>query len=134
MTILHQGLQDTEGVSIAIARILPKENELRFIGVGQVFGSIVQPDGSLTPLLSEPGMVGQNLYEAREQCYDWSEDLVVVLHSKGLNSPQDLSVYPRTLFDDASILAGTLYRDYNRACDDVTVMTVKAKSNRGFPT
>ena len=46
------------------------------------------------------------------------------MHSDGLQTHWGLERYPGILRHDPAILAGALYRDFNRGRDDVTVIVI----------
>lgn len=127
---IHDGLRGTRGAAVGIARILPAKRELQFIGVGNISGSILNPQGSSKSVMSFAGIVGQEMRKAKIMNYAWPEMSQLVMHSDGLQSQWDASLYPRSLRADAPLLAGTLYRDFNRRRDDVTVVVIKARSRR----
>ncbi|HET9240202.1 MAG TPA: ATP-binding SpoIIE family protein phosphatase [Oligoflexus sp.] len=130
---IHLALRGTRGAAIGIARILPKQQELRFIGVGNISGSLMQPDRLPKSLLSFPDIIGHEMRKPREMIYPWTEKTVLVLHSDGLQSQWVAGAYPWALASEASLLAGVLYRDWNRGRDDVTVLTVKQRPQGSHP-
>jgi len=129
---LHLCLRGTRGAAVGIARILPEQQEIRFIGVGNIAGSLVQPDGTSKSLMSYPGIVGQEIRKPKEMIYPWTDQTTLVMHSDGLESQWSASAYPQALASDAALLSATLYRDFNRGRDDTTVLTIKWRSTRGI--
>lgn len=127
---IHMGLRGTRGAAIGIARILPEQQELRFIGVGNIAGSLVQRDGTSKSVMSYPGIIGHEMRRTKEMSYPWNELTTVVLHSDGLQTHWSAAAYPQALTSEASLLAATLYRDFNRGRDDVTVLAIKWRPTR----
>jgi anti-sigma regulatory factor (Ser/Thr protein kinase) len=125
---IHLALRGTRGAAIGIARILPEQHEIRFIGVGNISGTLIQPDGHSKSVLSYPGIIGHEMRKPKEMSYAWNEKTILVLHSDGLQSHWVAGTYPWALASEASLLAAVLYRDWNRGRDDVTVLTVKQRS------
>jgi hypothetical protein len=50
---------------------------------------------------------------------------MLVLHSDGLTTATGLETHPGLAFRDPSLIAGVLYRDFNRGHDDSTVVVAK---------
>jgi hypothetical protein len=48
-----------------------------------------------------------------------------VMHSDGLTASWQLDRYPGLLQHSAALIAGVLYRDFNRGRDDVMVVVIK---------
>lgn len=131
---LHLCLRGTRGAAVGIARILPEQHELRFIGVGNIAGSLVQTDGTSKSVMSYPGIVGHEIRKPKEMSYPWTDRTTLVMHSDGLQSHWSASAYPQALASDAALLSATLYRDFNRGRDDVTVLTIKWRPARSIVT
>jgi anti-sigma regulatory factor (Ser/Thr protein kinase) len=129
---IHLALKGTRGAAIGIARILPEQRELRFIGVGNISGTLVQPEGGSRSVMSYPGIIGHEMRKPREMSYPWTDRTILVLHSDGLQSQWAASAYPWALASEASLLSAVLYRDWNRGRDDVTVLTVKQRPSRSY--
>jgi anti-sigma regulatory factor (Ser/Thr protein kinase) len=129
---IHLALRGTRGAAIGIARILPEQRELRFVGVGNISGSLLQPDGLSKSMMSYPGIIGHEMRRPKEMTYPWTDHSILVMHSDGLQSQWSASAYPLALSSEASLLAAVLYRDYNRGRDDVTVLTAKWRPTRNF--
>lgn len=129
---IHLALRGTRGAAIGIARILPEQREVRFIGVGNISGSLIEPDGLSRSVLSFPGIIGHEMRRPKEMTYAWNEKTILVLHSDGLQSQWVAGAYPWALASEASLLSAVLYRDWNRGRDDVTVLTVKQRSQRSL--
>ena len=81
-------------------------------------------------LVSTNGTVGHDVRKVQEFSYPFPTDAVLVLHSDGLTSHWNLSNYPGLLRKPPGLIAGILYRDYQRGTDDVTVVAARATSVR----
>jgi hypothetical protein len=53
---------------------------------------------------------------------------MMVLNSDGLVTRWILDPYPGISAHDASLIAGVLYRDFNRGHDDATVVVIKQRA------
>jgi hypothetical protein len=61
----------------------------------------------------------------QEFTFPWNQDSALIMYSDGLTSRWDLDRYPGIISKHPSIVAGALYRDFERERDDVTVMVAK---------
>lgn len=122
----HAALRSTRGVALAIAELNPVQQALRFAGVGNIAGVVV--DASRRhPLVSHNGIIGHTLRKVQEFAVPWSPGALLIMHSDGLGTQWDLDAYPGLLGRDPSLIAGVLYRDYRRGYDDVTVLVAKQR-------
>ena len=121
----HAALRSTRGAVLGIAEIDLGQKLVRYAGIGNISGVIVS-DGSSRHLVSTNGTVGQDVRKVQEFSYPFRTDAVLVLHSDGLTSHWNLSNYPGLLRKAPALIAGILYRDYQRGTDDVTVLAARA--------
>jgi hypothetical protein len=54
-------------------------------------------------------------------------DALVLLYSDGIATHWSLDAYPGLAGRDPSIIAGIIYRDWNRGRDDATVVVVRER-------
>jgi hypothetical protein len=64
--------------------------------------------------------------KVQEFTYPWLPGALLVLHSDGLASQWRLS--PGLAAKDPSLIAGVLYRDFQRGRDDVTVVAARRRA------
>jgi hypothetical protein len=76
-------------------------------------------------LVSYNGTVGHEVRKIQEFVYPWPKGGLLVMHSDGLGTQWRLDRYPGLVAKHPSLLAGVLYRDFNRGRDDVTVLVVR---------
>jgi anti-sigma regulatory factor (Ser/Thr protein kinase) len=119
---LHGALRPTRGAAVSLARIHP--GRVEFAGVGNVGGVVLAPGGA-RKMISHNGTLGH--VARRFQAFDYPVDgaPLVVLHSDGLGSSWTFDKYPGLAACDPALIAGVLYRDFNRGRDDVTVLAVR---------
>jgi anti-sigma regulatory factor (Ser/Thr protein kinase) len=122
---LHDGLLGTRGAAVAVARIDPRSGVLAFAGVGNIAGAIVN-DGATRQLTSLNGTAGHVVHRITEFTYPWTQDALLILHTDGLGGRWDLERYPGLTRHHPSLVAGVLFRDWNRGRDDVTVVAIRA--------
>ena len=124
----HAALRSTRGAALAIAEIDFEQQSVRFAGIGNIAGTIF----SLTKhhnLLSHNGTVGHEVRKIQEFSYPWYANGLLIMHSDGLDHKWRLDRYPGLSQKHPSLIAGVLYRDFNRERDDVTVLVAKGMSN-----
>lgn len=120
----HAALRSTRGAALAIAEIDFDQQMVCFAGVGNIAASIF----SFTEqhhLVSYNGTVGHELRKIQEFRYPWYPNGVLIMHSDGLGTQWKLDRYPGLIQKHPSLIAGVLYRDFNRGRDDVTVLVAK---------
>ena len=124
---LHARLHGTRGAAIALADLDPGKATVHFAGVGNIAGAIVTADGQpQRHVVSQPGTVGHELGRIHEYDYPWPAGALLVLHSDGARTRWALDAYPGLVRRDPSLVAGVLYRDFERGNDDVTVVAFRA--------
>lgn len=122
----HRALFHTRGAALAVIELDPGQQEARFAGVGNIAGVILTLEHSQY-LTSFNGIIGHQAHKIKELTYPWLPEALLLLHSDGLTSRWDLSVYPGLINRHPGLIAGVLYRDFCRGSDDVTVLVVKQK-------
>ncbi len=120
----HAALRSTRGAALAIAEIDFEQQAVRFAGIGNIAASIF----SFTEhhnLPSYNGTVGHEIRKIQEFSYSWYANGLLIMHSDGLGTKWQLDRYPGLMQKHPSLIAGVLYRDFNRERDDVTVLVAK---------
>lgn len=122
----HDALRSTRGAAVAVAQLDHERQQLRYCGVGNIAAAIVDENGHGRQLVSRNGTAGIGAPKIMEFTYPWTSSGLLIMHSDGLKQNWDLSAYPGLGRRDPSLIAGVLYRDFNRGNDDVTVLAVKS--------
>ena len=125
----HAALRSTRGAVLGIAEIDLTQKLVRYSGVGNISGVIVS-DRSSRHLVSTNGTIGHDVRKVQEFSYPFPDNASLVLHSDGLKSHWNLETYPGLIVKPPGLIAGILYRDYQRGNDDVTVVAARATSVR----
>ena len=120
----HAALRSTRGAALAIAEVDFEQLTVRFAGVGNISGTILAQEKT-NSLVSYNGTVGHEVRKIQEFVYPWPKGGLLVMHSDGLGTQWRLDRYPGLVAKHPSLLAGVLYRDFNRGRDDVTVLVVR---------
>lgn len=121
---IHRGLEPTRGAAIGLAEIEEGAGVVRFVGVGNIAGTLYDSTGA-KKLVSMSGIAGHLSPRIREFRYPFSSPATLVLHSDGIGTRWDLGAYPGLLSAHPALAAGILYRDFRRDRDDATVVTVR---------
>ncbi len=124
----HTALRSTRGAALAIAEIDFEQQSVRFAGIGNIAASIF----SVTErhhLLSNNGTVGHEIRKIQDFSYPWYANGLLIMHSDGLDTKWQVDRYPGLSEKHPSLIAGVLYRDFNRERDDVTVLVAKGMGN-----
>jgi anti-sigma regulatory factor (Ser/Thr protein kinase) len=120
----HAALRSTRGAALAIAEVDVERLTVRFAGVGNISGTIFSPEKS-NSMVSYNGTVGHEVRKIQEFVYQWPKGGLLVMHSDGLGTQWRLDRYPGLTAKHPSLIAGVLYRDFNRGRDDVTVLVAR---------
>jgi anti-sigma regulatory factor (Ser/Thr protein kinase) len=126
LTQAHGLLRATRGASVAIAQIGFSECAVRYAGVGNIAGQILTGTESRS-LVSHNGTLGHELHRVQEFTYPWPPDGLLVMHSDGLLTRWSINPYPGLAARHPAVIAGVLYRDFQRGRDDVTVVVARAR-------
>lgn len=118
---LHEALRPTRGAVAGVADLDFRRRVVRYAGLGNVSATIWS-GGVSHGLASMNGILGHGEPRFREFSCPMGDDVLVVLHSDGLSTKADPSLYPGLAARDPSLVAGILYRDFARGRDDVAVL------------
>ena len=121
---IHAALRSTRGAALAVTEIAPSQEAIRFAGVGNISGVVLSSGGS-RQMVSHNGTAGHSARRIQEFTYPWSSDALLILYSDGLVSQLHPERYPGLLKHNPDLIAATLYRDYTRGRDDVTVVVAR---------
>jgi hypothetical protein len=122
---IHQALRPTRGGAIAVARIDAEAKVVRFVGVGNIAGTMVS-DGFARRMVSHNGTAGHIAPRIREFTYPYAGAPLVVLHSDGLTTKWELGAYPGLAAQHPSLIAGVLFRDHRRGRDDASIVAMRS--------
>jgi anti-sigma regulatory factor (Ser/Thr protein kinase) len=123
----HRALGSTRGAAISVARASASDQRVVFAGVGNVAGAIVGAQEH-RGMAGHNGTVGAGLHRVQNFEYEWPERALIVLHSDGLRTRWNLRDYPGLHARHPSVVAATLYKDFRRPNDDVTVLVGRRAS------
>jgi len=117
----HRALRISRGAALSVARIDPAAGTVRFAGIGNVAGIVVDGDARRA-LVSHNGIVGHNMRKVQEFTVPFGPDALCVLHSDGVQTQWSLADYPGLAMRTPLLVAGVLMRDFIRRRDDAMVL------------
>lgn len=123
----HEALSGGRGAAVAVARV--EGSEVRYAGVGNIAGSVVD-DSATRHMVSHPGIVGHRMSRVQEFTYPWSARSLLVMASDGIKSQWRLDSYPGIARRHPTLIAATIWRDFGRGRDDATVVVAQAPGLR----
>ena len=143
LEVIHAALHSTRGAAVAVACVDYARQEIVYAGVGNISGVLIAQDAggnslanktrdtSLTArhLVSHNGTAGHNLYKLQEFVYPFTSDALLILHSDGLLTQWRLDRYAGLARRDPALIAGVLYRDFQRGRDDAGVVVLPLRAN-----
>ncbi|MGL6243152.1 ATP-binding protein [Pseudomonas sp.] len=127
---IHQAMIGTRGGALAIAQFDGHLGTLKFIGIGNIGGSLISP-GTSRGLASHPGIVGGQYRKAQPFNYAHVNGHLLIMYSDGLQSRWNLHDYPGLAHRHPAVIAAVLHRDFCRGRDDVTVLVVALEAAHG---
>lgn len=126
----HQRLSGTRGAAVAVAVFLAADSLLKYAGIGNISGTLISPSQK-RGLFSHNGMIGNLVRKVQEFDYACGPGDLIIMHSDGLQTHWSLEPYPGLLTRHPGIIAGILYRDFQRGRDDTSVVVVKIGTANG---
>ena len=125
---MHGALRPTRGAAAAVAHVDLARGSVVFAGIGNVAGVLVTENGATQRMVSHNGTVGHVARRVQEFAYPFQGSPLVVLCSDGLGTRWTLDAYPGLARRHPTLIAGVLYRDFNRGRDDVTVLVARGEA------
>jgi hypothetical protein len=124
----HEALAPTRGAAVAVARLDPSAQLGHFAGIGNIVARI--EGGQTRNLVSHNGTVGHNVRRIQEFAFPWPTSSLLILHSDGVGTHWSLSDHPGLAIKHPALIAGVLYRDFERGRDDVSVVVVRNRAKQ----
>ncbi|MBM0277977.1 SpoIIE family protein phosphatase [Micromonospora tarensis] len=123
---LHRGMSHTRGAALAVAELAPEAGVLRYAGLGNITGVVVDGDGQRRGLVSLPGIAGHQRPAIREYDYPFAPGARLVMHSDGVVDRWRLTDYPGLAEKSPLVMAATLLRDAGVRRDDACVLVARS--------
>jgi len=122
----HRALRSLRGAALSIAKLDRMRDKITFSGLGNVAGYIFSGAERCHQMVSVSGTAGHHAARIREFSYPWPANGILIMHSDGLSTNTGLDSRPGLAHHDPTLIAGALYRDFNRGHDDATVVVARA--------
>jgi anti-sigma regulatory factor (Ser/Thr protein kinase) len=129
---LHLGMRHTRGAAVGVAELDLGAREVRFAGIGNIAAAIIE-ENTTRNLASLNGIVGHQVRRIQEFRYPLQPPNLLIMNSDGLSSRWSLERYAGATRRDPSLLAGMLYRDFQRGTDDTTVVVTQIPAPPAAP-
>ena len=122
---LHRKLSHTRGAAVAVAELDPEAGLVRYAGLGNISGTVLNPDGSRRGMVSLPGIAGHQRRQIREYDYPLPPHGIVLMHSDGVVDRWKAADYPGLLSHSPQVIAATVLRDAGTRRDDAGVLVAR---------
>jgi anti-sigma regulatory factor (Ser/Thr protein kinase) len=119
----HGALRSTRGAAVAVADVDLEAQLVRYTGIGNISGFLIGGEKPAS-MASHNGIVGHECRRLQSFSYPWPPNGLLLMYSDGLTSRWKLQDYPGLKLRHPALIAATLYRDYYRGRDDVTVLVM----------
>ena len=124
LKLIDQALTKTRGAAGAIVELCLANRQVRAAGVGNISMRLMN-NGESKSFGCDNGTLGTGVPRIREFLQPWTDGSVLVMHSDGIKTHWNLDDYPGLLRRHPGLVAGLLYRDFQRGRDDATVIVVR---------
>jgi len=119
----HRALAGSRGAAIAAA-LVTAGGGIRYAGIGNIAGSIVQPYDS-RGLMSHNGTVGLQMRKAQTLDYPWPDGALLIMHSDGMSTRWSVNDHAGLVARHPAVVAAVLHRDHTRGRDDSTIVVIR---------
>lgn len=126
---LDQALRPTRGAAVTLARWRSGGETCEIAGVGNVAATIVGNSRAKQALLHN-GIVGHQLRKSAGTHPHFEPNGLLVCASDGIRGRWNLSDYPGLMGKDPGLVAGVLFRDFQRGRDDAAVVVLRFNKRR----
>ena len=124
LSLIDKALTKTRGAAGAIVELSPRKREVTAAGVGNVSMHLLY-DGQSKGFGCDNGTLGAGVKRINEFRHPWVQGSILVMHSDGIRGHWGLDNYPGVVRRHPGVVAGLLYRDFQRGGDDATVIVVR---------
>ncbi|ESR23527.1 SpoIIE family protein phosphatase [Lutibaculum baratangense] len=120
-----RALEGGRGAASLIVRIPSEGGVLTGIGLGNVRGEIVSPDGSRRGIPCAPGIVGATQKHPRQTEHEWPQGATLVMSTDGLRNADRTGESPALFSRRPLAIAATLYKRRRRGTDDCGIVVAR---------
>lgn len=123
---MHVALRSTRGAAVAVAEIDTSKQVVTYAGLGNISATIVHRAKTLS-LVSHNGTAGAQYRKLQQFTYPWESGASLIMHTDGIKTNWNLDRYLGLSEKHPSLIAGILYRDFQRSNDDSTVVVLRGR-------
>jgi anti-sigma regulatory factor (Ser/Thr protein kinase) len=128
LAAMDAAMRGTRGGAAATARYDRKADTLRYAGIGNIAGILLDLETS-RGLASHPGIVGMQARRSRPFEFSPAHGRLLILHSDGLQSRWNLRDYPGLATRHPAVVTALLHRDFSRGRDDTAVFAIRLETS-----
>jgi negative regulator of sigma-B (phosphoserine phosphatase) len=126
MQNLHQHLKGTRGAAVGLCAINTLSGHAVYVGIGNT--AIRHFGVRETRLVSQDGVVGQNMRTPLLQTLQFEAGDVLVLHSDGVSERFSTDNYPGVLRHTAKEVANNIVQRFGKDHDDATCFALRYRA------
>lgn len=126
MQNLHQHLKGTRGAAVGLCAINTLSGHAVYVGIGNT--AIRHFGVRETRLVSQDGVVGQNMRTPLLQTLQFEAGDVLVLHSDGVSDRFSTDNYPGVLRHTAKEVANNIVQRFGKDHDDATCFALRYRA------
>ena len=123
ITNLHQHLRGTRGAAVGMCSIDSASGRLEYVGVGNT--ALRRFGNNETRLVSQDGVLGQNMRTPRLQSLQMEVGDLVMLYTDGVSDHFTSDHYPGVLRHPAAELVDNIVQRFGKDHDDATCIAVR---------
>jgi serine phosphatase RsbU (regulator of sigma subunit) len=123
MMRLHQQLKGTRGAAVGLCAIDAASGQLHYVGTGNT--AIRRFGETETRLVSQDGVLGQNMRTPRRQTLQLDSGDVIVLYTDGVSDRFTSADYPGVLLHHPRQLTDNIVQRFGKDHDDAACVAVR---------
>lgn len=123
--VLHRALGHTRGAALAVAELDPEAGVVRYAGLGNIAGTVLEPGGGRRGMVSMPGIAGHQRRQIREYDYPLGSGAIVLMHTDGVVDRWNAAECPGLLTHTPAVIAATVLREAGTRRDDAGVLVAR---------
>jgi serine phosphatase RsbU (regulator of sigma subunit) len=123
MSGLHQYLRGSRGAAVGLCTLNSETGCITYVGIGNtVFRRFGSTDSRL---VSQDGVLGQNMRTPRPQTLKLETDDMVLLYTDGVSDRFTQSDYPSLLIHSPSLVSSNIISRYGKGYDDAACIAIR---------
>ncbi|WP_114389170.1 ATP-binding protein [Notoacmeibacter marinus] len=124
---IANALAGGRGAAALLVEIPHEPSVIRCMGVGNIKGDVLHPDGRRNGIPSQPGILGASARRPRVTEHEWAQGSILLLATDGLKTSSAQPEPTSLLFRSAEMIASAVYKLKRRGTDDSGVLVVRSQ-------